>query len=50
MDERGQRLPAGHVVGTLFEDTVKNRLLCGAGEFDLTGLIAELRVLGFDGP
>lgn len=41
---------AGHVVGTLFEDTVNNRLLCGAGEFDLTGLIAELRVLGFDGP
>ncbi|WP_236735163.1 sugar phosphate isomerase/epimerase family protein [Mycolicibacterium peregrinum] len=41
---------AAHVVGTLFEDTVNNRLLCGEGTFDLTGLIVTLRSLGFDGP
>ncbi|MCV7064842.1 hypothetical protein H7H51_02450 [Mycolicibacterium farcinogenes] len=29
---------------------VNNRLLCGEGTFDLTGLIATLRNLGFDGP
>jgi sugar phosphate isomerase/epimerase len=38
------------VVGTLFEDTVDNRVLCGEGSFDLTGLIAVLRDLGFHGP
>jgi sugar phosphate isomerase/epimerase len=37
-------------VGTLFEDTVDNRLLCGEGSFDLRGLVAVLRNLGFDGP
>ncbi|WP_135456383.1 sugar phosphate isomerase/epimerase family protein [Mycobacterium sp. DL99] len=41
---------AAHVVGTLFEDTVNNRLLCGDGTFDLTRLVAALRDLGFDGP
>jgi sugar phosphate isomerase/epimerase len=41
---------APNVVGTLFEDTVDNRLLCGEGSFDLTGLVAVLRDLGFDGP
>ena len=41
---------AAHVEGTLFEDTVENRLLCGEGTFDLVGLIATLRELGFDGP
>ena len=41
---------APEVVGTLFEDTVDNRLLCGEGSFDLTGLVAVLRELGFDGP
>jgi sugar phosphate isomerase/epimerase len=41
---------APDVVGTLFEDTVDNRLLCGEGSFDLTGLVAVLRDLGFDGP
>jgi sugar phosphate isomerase/epimerase len=41
---------APDVVGTLFEDTVDNRLLCGEGCFDLTGLVAVLRDLGFDGP
>jgi len=38
------------VVGTLFEDTVERRLLCGEGSFDLPGLIGLLRDKGFDGP
>ena len=38
------------LVGTMFEDTVDNRLLCGDGSFDLTGLVATLRSLGFEGP
>ncbi|MDG4667760.1 sugar phosphate isomerase/epimerase [Mycobacterium sp. 236(2023)] len=41
---------APEVVGTLFEDTVERRLLCGEGAFDLTGLIGLLRAKGFDGP
>lgn len=41
---------AATVVGSLFEDTVERRLLCGEGTFDLTGLVAVLRELGFDGP
>ncbi|KAA0083363.1 sugar phosphate isomerase/epimerase [Mycolicibacterium sp. P9-64] len=41
---------ATEIVGTLFEDTVDRRLLCGEGCFDLTGLVATLRDLGFDGP
>ncbi|MDF2826646.1 MAG: sugar phosphate isomerase/epimerase [Mycobacterium sp.] len=38
------------VIGTLFEDTVQRRLLCGDGCFDLPGLIQLLRDKGFDGP
>jgi sugar phosphate isomerase/epimerase len=34
----------------LFEDTVNNRMFCGEGSFDLTGLVGLLRELGFDGP
>jgi sugar phosphate isomerase/epimerase len=41
---------APEVIGTLFEDTVDRRLLCGDGCFDLTGLVTTLRDLGFDGP
>jgi sugar phosphate isomerase/epimerase len=41
---------APEVIGTLFEDTVDRRLLCGDGCFDLTGLVAMLRDIGFDGP
>ncbi|BBX69337.1 sugar phosphate isomerase [Mycolicibacterium psychrotolerans] len=41
---------AATVVGTLFEDTVDHRLLCGEGTFDLPGLVAVLRDKGFDGP
>ena len=46
--ERNDVAPA--VVGTQFEDTVNNRLLCGQGAFDLDGLVALLRDLEFDGP
>jgi sugar phosphate isomerase/epimerase len=41
---------AAVVVGNLFEDTLNHRLLCGEGFFDLPGLVAALRGLGFDGP
>jgi sugar phosphate isomerase/epimerase len=41
---------AASVVGTLFEDTVDNRLLCGEGCFDLQGLVKLLRDKNFDGP
>ena len=41
---------APEIVGTLFEDTVDNRMFCGEGSFDLTGLVKLLRDLGFDGP
>ena len=41
---------APEVVGSLFEDTVERRLLCGEGCFDLPGLVAVLRDKGFDGP
>ncbi|WP_328931299.1 MULTISPECIES: sugar phosphate isomerase/epimerase family protein [unclassified Streptomyces] len=38
------------VVGSLFEDTVHRRLLCGEGSFDLPGIVAALRTAGFRGP
>lgn len=38
------------VVGTLFQDTVHNRVLCGDGTFDLVGLVELLRYFGFQGP
>ncbi|MFI6579214.1 sugar phosphate isomerase/epimerase family protein [Nocardiopsis sp. NPDC050513] len=38
------------VVGTLFEDTVRRRRLCGEGSFDLPGIIAALRAAGWSGP
>ena len=38
------------VVGTLFEDTINRRVLCGEGSFDLSGLVDVLRGKGFDGP
>ena len=41
---------AEQVLGTLFEDTVERRLLCGEGSFDLRGLVAVLRDKGFAGP
>ena len=39
-----------HVVGTLFEDTINNRRLCGQGCFDLPGFVDTMRRIGFDGP
>ena len=41
---------AEQIVGTLFEDTVERRLLCGEGSFDLRGLVAVVRDTGFEGP
>jgi sugar phosphate isomerase/epimerase len=41
---------AATAVGSAFEDTVDNRLLCGDGSFDLIGLVAVLHERGFDGP
>jgi sugar phosphate isomerase/epimerase len=38
------------MVGSIFEDTLNNRLLCGEGSFDLIGLVTVLRECGFDGP
>lgn len=37
-------------VGTLFEDTVDRRRLCGEGAFDLQGCIRALRAAGWAGP
>jgi sugar phosphate isomerase/epimerase len=37
-------------VGTLFEDTVDRRRLCGKGAFDLQGCIRALRAAGWTGP
>jgi len=41
---------AAEMVGSVFEDTVHHRLLCGDGTFDLRGLVQVLRGKGFDGP
>lgn len=41
---------AAEVTGSLFEDTVHNRVLCGDGSFDLGGLVDLLRYFGFNGP
>jgi sugar phosphate isomerase/epimerase len=37
-------------IGTLFEDTVHRRRLCGEGTFDLPGIIRALRSAGRQGP
>jgi sugar phosphate isomerase/epimerase len=41
---------AAGVVGTLFDDTINERLLCGEGTFDLTGLVRALTAIGYAGP
>lgn len=41
---------AAEPVGTLFEDTVHRRLLCGQGAFDLPGVVRALRQAGWNGP
>ena len=38
------------VVGTLLEDTLHERRLCGDGSFDIYGLIDAVRKAGFSGP
>ncbi|MFG2971135.1 sugar phosphate isomerase/epimerase family protein [Streptomyces sp. NPDC048288] len=40
----------GTVVGTLFEDTVRRRRLCGQGSFALPDIITALRAAGWSGP
>jgi sugar phosphate isomerase/epimerase len=37
-------------IGTLFEDTVLRRRLCGEGSFNLPAVIAALRTAGWHGP
>lgn len=36
--------------GTLFEDTINNRRLCGEGAFPLVDFVATMRAVGYDGP
>jgi len=39
-----------HVEGSLLEDTVNGRLLCGEGSFDIPGFIEAVRATGYRGP
>ncbi|OUS96507.1 sugar phosphate isomerase/epimerase [Rhodococcus sp. NCIMB 12038] len=41
---------AADVVGTLLDDSINERLLCGEGTFDLVGLVQTLTDIGFRGP
>lgn len=38
------------VQGSLFEDTINNRKLCGEGDFELTQFVKTMTAVGFDGP
>jgi sugar phosphate isomerase/epimerase len=38
------------VVGTLLEDTLHQRRLCGEGSFDVAGFVDAIRQTGYDGP
>lgn len=38
------------VEGTLFEDTINNRLQCGAGDFDVASFIVAMWNTGYQGP
>lgn len=38
------------LVGTLWEDTVDRRRLCGEGEFDIQGFIRQVQTIGYRGP
>ena len=40
---------AAEVRGTMWEDTVDNRLLCGDGDLDLAGFLAAVRATGYTG-
>jgi sugar phosphate isomerase/epimerase len=37
-------------IGTLLEDTINNRELCGQGDADVPGFIRAIDQIGFDGP
>lgn len=39
-----------HVEGSLLEDTVNGRLLCGEGSFDIPGFTEAVRATGYRGP
>lgn len=41
---------AAEVQGTLWEDTAHRRRLCGEGDWDLPGFIANVKKTGFTGP
>ena len=45
LDDGGPPAP-----GSAFEDTIRNRKLCGEGEFDLTGFLRATRRQGIGGP
>jgi sugar phosphate isomerase/epimerase len=38
------------VIGTLLQDTIDRRRLCGEGDQDVTGFIRAVLATGFDGP
>jgi len=38
------------VVGTLLEDTLHQRRLCGEGSFDISGFVTAIRQTGYNGP
>ncbi len=40
----------GSVVGTMLEDTLDRRRLCGEGALDVPSFIRAIRAAGFDGP
>jgi sugar phosphate isomerase/epimerase len=40
----------GHVQGTLLEDTVNGRLLCGEGSFRVASFVDAVRATGYQGP
>lgn len=41
---------SAEAVGTMLEDTLHRRRLCGDGAFDTTGFIRAIRATGWDGP
>lgn len=45
LDDGGPPAP-----GSAFEDTIRNRKLCGEGQFDLAGFYRATRAAGYDGP
>jgi len=50
LSDAAETAAAETVVGALQEDTLRNRLLRGAGSFDLVGDIRALHTAGWDGP